>query len=81
MNDLAAKLPAADGARNASTSDLTLCGVLGVLYELLRANSTFTKKFVEEGGVDKLMHIVKQPQEVRVGCQFFEGGTVIMRVL
>ena len=64
MNDLVAKLPPPDRPRSTTTSDLTLCGVLGVLYEILRTNSQFTKKFCEDGGVDKLMAIVKSPSQV-----------------
>jgi hypothetical protein len=66
MGDLAAKLPPVGVSRPPSTSDMTLCGVLAVLYEILRANSQFVRKFAEEGGADKLMHMCRPPASHQV---------------
>ena len=67
MGDLTAKLPPIGVAtRSPTTSDMTLCGVLAVLYEILRANSQFVRKFVEEGGADKLMAMCQPPASHQV---------------
>lgn len=63
MRDLIQKLPTGNISHDQGTSDDTIAAVLATLNEVIKKNCEFCRSLLDNGGVDRLMIIVKQKKQ------------------
>lgn len=63
MRDLIQKLPTGNVSHDQGTSDDTIAAVLATLNEVIKKNCEFCRSLLDNGGVERLMIIVKQKKQ------------------